>query len=244
MVLPLWDTNPFTRPVPPYVTLTLITVNVIVFLIEAGLPAEGMRAIIATLGVTPAAIVRDPGIAAAVPAPLTLVTSLFLHADFWHILGNMIFLFVFGDDVEEALGWFRFLGFYLICGVAASLAYVAAEPHSSTPLIGASGAIAGVLAGYLWFRPCQKVSVLILRLVVRVDAFWVIGVWALWQLFQVMSQPKDGVAYMAHVGGLIVGAILFPLLRLPGIELFDCIEESGAATAASADEAGGAIDSR
>jgi len=224
MVMPLWDTNPFKRTVPPYVTFALISINVVVFLVEAGAP-DGGRAMIATFGVTPAALIRDIGVSAAVSPPLTLVTSLFLHADFMHILGNMVFLFVFGDDVEEALGRLRFIGFYLVCGVAASLAYVWGAPHSPIPLIGASGAIAGVLAGYLMFRPCQKVSVLVFRFVVRVDAFWVIGGWALWQLWQVTAQAQDGVAYMAHVGGLVAGAALFPLMRLPGIDLFDCIEE-------------------
>lgn len=224
MVMPLWDTNPFKRAVPPYVTFSLLALNIVIFLFEAGAVDSG-RAMIATFGVTPAALVRDINVSAAVPPSLTLVTSLFLHADFMHLLGNMVFLFVFGDDVEEALGRVRFIAFYLACGIVASLAYVWATPHSPIPLIGASGAIAGVLAGYLMFRPCQKVSVLVLRFFMRVDAFWVIGGWALWQLWQITAQAQDGVAYMAHAGGLVAGAILFPLMRLPGIHLFDCIEE-------------------
>src|SRR5438128_1510512 len=116
MVLPLWDTNPFKHRVLPYVTFTLIAANVLVFLVETGSTDEGMRAMIATYGVTPAALVRDAGVSAAVPPYLTLFTSLFVHADFMHLLGNMIFLFVFGDDIEEALGWLRFIAFYLACG--------------------------------------------------------------------------------------------------------------------------------
>jgi membrane associated rhomboid family serine protease len=226
MVMPLWDTNPFKRDVPPYVTFALLAINVVVFLVEAGAADEG-RAMIATFGVTPAALVRDIGVSAAVPAPLTLLTAMFLHADFMHLLGNMVFLFVFGDDVEEALGPLRFIAFYLVCGIAASLAYVWAAPHSPIPLIGASGAIAGVLAAYLMFRPCQKVLVFVFRIVLRLHAYWVIGGWAAWQLWQVTVQAQDGVAYMAHVGGLAAGAVLFPFLRLPGIDLFACIEKGG-----------------
>ena len=105
---------------------------------------------------------------------MTLITYMFLHANFWHIFGNMIFLWVFGDDIEEALGHWRFLAFYLSCGVGAGIAFVLSDLHSNMELIGASGAVAGVIAAYLLFRPCAKVTVLVGLLVVRVRAFWVI----------------------------------------------------------------------
>ena len=228
-MLPLHDNVP-TRTFP-IVTIGLIAANVLVFLFEVGATDESMRAMVATYGVTPAALIRDTGVSAAVSPYLTLFTSLFLHADFMHLIGNMIFLFVFGDDIEEALGWLRFIAFYFACGIGASLAFVASAPHSPIPLVGASGAIAGVLAAYLMFRPCQKVTVLLLRFIVKLSAYWVIGGWAVLQLWQISVQAQDGVAYMAHVGGLVVGAILFPLMRQPWVELFSCDEDSSEAPA-------------
>ena len=161
---------------------------------------------------------------------------MFLHANIWHLLGNMIFLWVFGDDIEEAMGPLRFIAFYFASGVAAALIFVASAPHSQQPLVGASGAIAGVLAAYLMFRPCQKVLVFlpwfllwfIVRPVVRLDAFWVLGGWALLQLWSISVQTQDDVVYMAHVRGLLAGAGLFPLLRYRTVRLFECIREAKA----------------
>ncbi len=160
----------------------------------------------------------------SVPGYVTLVTSIFLHADFWHLLGNMLFLFVFGDNIEEATGRLRFLLFYLLCGIGASLAFVASAPDSPIPLVGASGAVSGVLAAYLMVRPCAKVFVFVWRIVLRLAAYWVIGAWILFQLWQIFSQAQDEVAYMAHVGGLAVGAALFPFFRKPEIKLFQCLQ--------------------
>jgi membrane associated rhomboid family serine protease len=132
---------------------------------------------------------------------------------------------VFGDDIEEALGPMRFIIFYLVCGIAAALAYSALDIHSTTPLVGASGAISGILAAYLLLRPCAKVSVFVLRVVVRVRAYWVIGGWALLQLYLLANRTNDDVAYIAHVGGLVAGAALFLVLRPAGVQLLECIEE-------------------
>ena len=223
MVLPLWDDNPFKRAVPPYVTWGLIGLNLVVFLFESGLSDLGFKAMVATFGTTPAAVMRDSGYSPAVSPYFTLVSSLFLHSDILHFLGNMIFLFVFGDDIEEATGPLRFVAFYLLCGIAAALAFVASAPHSPVPLIGASGAIAGVLAAYLMLRPCAKITTLMFRFIVQLNAYWVISAWALFQVWQLMSQPKDDVAYMAHVGGFMAGAALFPLMRRRGVRLFQCV---------------------
>ena len=120
-----------------------------------------------------------------------------------HLLGNMIYLWVFGDDIEEAFGPIRYLAFYLLSGVLAALAFVAFNIHSTVPLVGASGAISGVLAAYLMIRPCARVSVFVLRMVVRIRAFWAVGLWVLMQLFfLVLNDKDDNVAYLAHVGGL------------------------------------------
>ena len=129
------------------------------------------------------------------------MTYQFLHADIFHLLGNMLFLAIFGDDVEEAMGSLRFVAFYLVSGIVAALAFTASSPHSLLPLIGASGAIAGVLAAYLMFRPCHKVMVFIpyillwfvLRPIARLDAFWVLGGWALIQLWHISVQSQDEV---------------------------------------------------
>lgn len=233
MVMPLWDESPLKFPKLPFVTWSLIVANVLVFLgqllmqLKGGDPMAQDR----LFALTPANITGTPVISTPVPPYLTLITYQFLHANIWHLLGNMIFLWVFGDDIEEAMGPARFIGFYLASGVLAALVFVAFTPHSQQPLVGASGAIAGVLAAYLMFRPCQKVLVFlpwfimwfVVRPVVRLDAFWVLGGWALTQLWAISVQTQDGVAYMAHVGGLAAGAAMFPLLRYRSVRLFQCI---------------------
>ena len=228
MVMPLWDDSPLRLPRLPLVTWGLILANVLVFAVEAAAPPN-VQASIDAFALTPANITGASVNATAVPPYLTLVSYMFLHADFWHIAGNMIFLWVFGDDVEEAMGPLRFIAFYIGSGVLAALAFIVSAPHSQMPLIGASGAIAGVLAAYLMFRPCQKVSVfvpyiilwLVIRPVVRVDAFWVLGAWILMQFWAISVQTQDNVAYMAHVGGLVAGAALFPLLRYRSVRMFE-----------------------
>jgi membrane associated rhomboid family serine protease len=223
MVFPLYDDNPFKLPRPPVITWALIAVNVIIFLFEIG-SDDSAKAILASFAANPAAITHDVQVTGPVPPELTLLTSMFLHGGWGHLLGNMIYLWVFGDDIEEALGPLRFLIFYLLCGIIAALVFVAFNMHSTTPLIGASGAISGVLAAYLLLRPCARVTVFILRVVVRVRAYWVIGAWALLQIFLLAQHSDDGVAYLAHVGGLAAGALLFLVMRPAGVDLFECID--------------------
>jgi membrane associated rhomboid family serine protease len=223
MVMPLWDHSPFKWPKPPYVMWVLIVINFAVFFVEAGLWPDQMDQLDQLAGLVPAALTgRAP--AAGLPAPLTLITCLFVHGNFMHVFGNMIFLFVFGDDIEEALGHWRFLGFYLACGVGAGLAFVLSDPSSTTGLIGASGAIAGVVAAYLLFRPCAKVTCLLGLIPLRLRAYWIIGGWAIWQFVEVASREQDGIAYSAHIGGLITGAVLFYFMRPQGVALFECVE--------------------
>src|SRR5258708_14595273 len=168
MVLPLYDDNPFKLPVKPVVTWLLILANVLVFLVEIGGSDAEMQAIANAFGVTPTALLGG-----VTPAPvLTLVTYMFVHADAGHIFGNMIFLWVFGDDVEEALGRRRFLVFYLLCGIVGALIFVASDPKFGGPLIGASGAISGIVAAYAMLRPCAKVTVLVGIIPLRVSACW------------------------------------------------------------------------
>jgi membrane associated rhomboid family serine protease len=230
MVMPLYDHNPFKWPTPPYVTWLLIAINIIVFLLQSDVSPDQSDKIDHVAALVPAAFTGAGPAVSAFPAPFTLVTYMFLHANFLHVFGNMIFLWVFGDDIEEALGHWRYLAFYLACGVAGGLAFVLSNPTSDVELVGASGAIAGVIAAYAMFRPCAKVTVLLSLLILRIRAYWVIGGWVLLQVYEIASQAEDDVAYWAHIGGLAVGAILFTLMRPPGIQLFECVDPAQVAT--------------
>jgi membrane associated rhomboid family serine protease len=223
MVMPLWDDNPFTKASKPWITWGIITLNIIVFIVQVGY-GDAEEAIVKAYALTPVTLTHPVSILSMLPVDLTLVTYMFLHADIFHLFGNMIFLFVFGDDIEEAMGSLRFVVFYLACGIIGALFFAASSPQSSVPLIGASGAVSGVIVAYLLLRPCAKIKVLFFYFVFSLDAFWVIGSWAVLQVVNLTSQPDDDVAYWCHIGGVAAGAVLFPLMRRPGVELFECIE--------------------
>jgi membrane associated rhomboid family serine protease len=221
MVMPIWDHSPLKWPTPPYVMWGLLAVNFGIFFLQAGVEPDSAAAIDHVAGLIPAAFTAGHSGGALAP-PLTLISYMFLHANFMHVFGNMIFLFVFGDDIEEAIGHWRFLAFYLACGVGAGIAFVFSDPSSNIDLIGASGAVAGVISAYLMFRPCAKVTVLLGLIPLRLRAYWVIGFWVIWQVAEIANGVQDGVAYWCHIGGLATGAILFFFMRPPGIQLFDC----------------------
>ena len=145
MVVPLYDDNPFTLPVRPVVTWGLIAANILVYLMEVGTGTGDTQDWANIYGLLPSAFTGDVQIPDALAPVFTLVTYMFLHADFWHLFGNMIFLWVFGDDIEEALGRGRFLAFYLLCGIAGALLFIWSDPHAQVTLIGASGAIVSTL---------------------------------------------------------------------------------------------------
>jgi membrane associated rhomboid family serine protease len=221
MVMPIYDHNPFKWPQPPYVMWSLVAINFAVFGLQSALtPAQ--NDVIEWMGSVIPASFTGASLPGTLPAPLTLITSMFLHGNFMHVFGNMIFLFVFGDDIEEAIGHWRFLLFYFGCGIVAAGAFIASEPHARIELFGASGAVAGVIAAYLLFRPCAKVTALLGLIPLRVRAYWIIGGWALWQLIEAATNVRDGVAYWGHVGGLAAGAVLFAIMRPAGVRLFDC----------------------
>jgi membrane associated rhomboid family serine protease len=230
MVMPVWDHDPFDWPEPPYVVWTIIVINFGVFLWMAGLPEHDAQEVIQNAGLMPMALAHG-GIAGALPPPVTLITSMFLHGNLMHVFGNMIFLFVFGDDIEEALGHWRFIAFYLLSGIVASLTFVLSDPISMIHLIGASGAVAGVISAYLLFRPCAKVYCLLGVIPLHLRAYWIIGFWAVYQVVEVANRTTDGVAYLVHVGGLIAGAALFLVMRPKGVRLFDCTEPANASAA-------------
>ena len=221
MVMPLYDDNPLRPAIRPYFTWGLIAFNVVVFVFEFAEPDP--NAMFISAGVIPAVIFGDVA-APTSPPSVTLVSYMFLHADVWHLFSNMIFLWIFGDDIEDAMGRLRYLVFYLACGVIAGLVFAFSEPGSLAPLIGASGAVAGVVAAYLLLRPCAKVGVFVFGFIAHISAYWVIGAWGFSQLVHLMGQANDNVAYWSHVGGFLAGAALFVLMRRPDVALFECMQ--------------------
>jgi membrane associated rhomboid family serine protease len=224
VMTPIYDDNPFTQPVKPVVTWGLIAANLAVYLYEAAAPQAGFDRLIDTFSLTPAALQGDIPARGLLPPYVTLLTYQFFHADIGHLLGNMIFLWVFGDDIERALGRLRFLVFYLAAGVIGGLVFVAYDPRSSIELIGASGAIAGVVVAYLMLRPCAKITVLLVFIPLRISAYWVVGLFMLTQLWSLGSASKSDVAYWCHFGGMLAGAVLFPLMKPRHVRLFECVQ--------------------
>ena len=224
MVFPLYDDNPFKHVHMPFATWGLIALNVVLYLVMLGTPVDQQTKVVLGYAVVPAQLTGTFSSYTIGWPEMTLLTGLFLHAGWQHLLGNMVYLWVFGDDIEEVLGPLRFLAFYVLAGIAATLVYVAFDAQSTAPLVGASGAVSGVLAAYIMLRPCAKVTVFVLRIVVRVRAYWVIGVWALLQILSMGGSGQEGIAYAAHFGGLAAGALLFLGMRPAGLKLFECID--------------------
>jgi membrane associated rhomboid family serine protease len=191
------------------VTYALIAVNVLVFFLEL----SGGDAFIQRWAFVPTRFLENPAGDFA-----TLFTSMFMHAGWLHLLGNMLYLWIFGDNVEDRLGHGLYFVFYILCGLAATFAQLAFSANSSIPNLGASGAIAGVLGAYLIMFPRGSVNVLIGRIVTRTSALIAIGFWFLLQIFSQISafsassQSQGGVAYMAHIGGFVAGVVLTYLL--------------------------------
>jgi membrane associated rhomboid family serine protease len=224
MVMPLRDDDT-DRHTVPVVTYALIAVNVLVWLIELSLgesfingystvPAEitqgrdlvGTQTIQVDGQSIPIQLYPGP-----TPIYLTLLSSMFMHASWAHILGNMLYLWIFGDNIEDRIGHAKFLVFYLVCGLAASVAHIMFATDSVIPSLGASGAIAGVLGAYLVLFPKRSVRVLMARQIVNMPAFMVLGMWILLQVFaqiSVVGGSGGGVAYMAHIGGFVAGLAL------------------------------------
>jgi membrane associated rhomboid family serine protease len=225
MVFPLYDDNPFRRPSPPYVTWSLIAINILVFLTLLGASTATQNSVNSLYGLSPGLLFRNYQLPSGVAPEASLISSCFLHIDSGHLISNMIYLSIFGDDIEDALGRLRFLLLYLLCGIAGGLAYYALDINSMTPLIGASGAVSGILAAYLLLRPCAAISVFVFGTIVRIKAYWVIGGWMLVQLCLLLTGTQDGTAYIAHAGGVVAGALLFMVLRPANVMLFECIEE-------------------
>ena len=240
-MIPIGDEDTGDQRVIPYVNLAIIAINIVVFLYQlvdpnftngySAVPAEitsgkdivGQFSVVAPDG-TSVVIDEAPG---PMPIWLTLLTSIFMHGGWLHIGGNMLFLFIFGDNIERAYGHIKYVVFYLVCGIIASLAHVLSQPDSIIPSLGASGAISGVLAAYLVLFPTNRVKVLltlgfVLLRPIMVPAVVMIGLWALLQFVNglgaiAVSEQTSGVAYWAHIGGFIAGAVI-TLLAKPFLE--------------------------
>ena len=208
-MLPIGDDNS-ARRITPIVTYVLIAVNVLVFLLEL----SNGNAFIERWAFVPTRFLADP-----VGDFPTLFTSMFMHAGWVHLMGNMLYLWIFGDNVEDRLGHGMYTVFYILCGLGATFAQLAFSLGSSIPNLGASGAIAGVLGAYLVMFPRGSVNVLLGRVVTRMSALIVIGFWIVIQIFSQVSAftassqtEGGGVAYMAHIGGFVAGVVLTFLL--------------------------------
>ena len=223
--IPIHDANPLRSIKRPYVTWMLLITNVLVyFLIQVGgFVGQPSRASVFSFGLTPAYFfdsISPPTM--VVPDLLALITYSFLHGDFWHLAGNMIFLWVLGDNVEDALGHLRYFAFYILCAMAAGYAYVLSDPTSQSPVIGASGAVAGNVAAYLILHPRAKMWVLLFaRVPLRLRAVYVLGIWIVFQVGAVFAAGEGEVAWWSHIGGLATGAVLVVLMRRRGVKLFD-----------------------
>lgn len=204
-MIPIGDDDSSRRLVPT-VTYALIAINVLVFLVEL----SSSEAFITSWAFVPSRFLANPA-----GDFLTLFTSMFMHAGWVHLIGNMLYLWIFGDNVEDRLGHGMFTVFYFLCGLAATFAQLAVNPSSSVPNLGASGAIAGALGAYIVMFPNRRVNVLVGRAVTTMPALIVIGFWIVLQLFSSFAAITDssqteggGVAYMAHVGGFFAGVLL------------------------------------
>jgi membrane associated rhomboid family serine protease len=203
MFVPLYDDNPYDKLFYPYVTRALVFINALVFVFfQLPVFTDDPEAVVVNFAIIPAfSGFGLDGTEVAIPFPVTFLTYMFLHGGWMHLIGNMLFLWVFGDNVEHAMGRMRFLFFYLACGAAGGFAHFLSAPDSTAPLIGASAAIAGTVAAYLMLFPNVKI-------------------WILFQFVNLVVSTDAQTAWGAHIGGLIAGAILVVFLRRPDVPLF------------------------
>ncbi|MCG6858948.1 MAG: rhomboid family intramembrane serine protease [Salaquimonas sp.] len=230
MFIPLHDANHLRHIRRQYVTYAIIVINCLIWLfmtaIGAGAGNEvGAQTAYYSYGFIPAVAngyQSLPPDLSVLPEYATYISYAFLHGNFMHLVGNMLFVWVFGDNVEDAMGHIRFIGFFLACAVAGAWLHALVQPHSPAPLIGASGAAAGILTAYLMLHPRVAIWVLALgRIPLRIPAMWIIGAWIAFQLFSLLVTGDEKTSWGAHVGGIIAGAILLPLFKRRDVPLFD-----------------------
>jgi membrane associated rhomboid family serine protease len=227
-MVPLNDENPIQ--ITPVVTYVLIVANILIFLYELRLGTPGLQAFLQDFAFIPGQLsesLQGATTGDLIPEPLTLVTSQFLHGSILHVVFNMLYLWIFGNNIEEEMGSVRYLIFYLLCGVLASLAQYVFDADSMIPTLGASGAIAGIMGAYIFRFPQARIVTLIplgfIWFTIRVPAIFFLGFWFLQQAFNSVSSleaqvnaggMESGIAYWAHAGGFIFGALLGPIFGL------------------------------
>ncbi|RWQ38786.1 MAG: rhomboid family intramembrane serine protease [Mesorhizobium sp.] len=235
MFIPLYDTNRLRHIKLQYVTISLIALNTLIYFATALGGEQFSNAAVLGLGFIPSVVHDSVELApqfVVIPESLSYVTYSFLHADIFHLGGNMLFLWVFGDNVEDALGHVRFLVFYLLCAIAGAFFQGLIAWDSQVPLIGASGAIAGVVAAYLILYPRVKVWVLAFaRIPLRIPAFIPLILWILFQIVMFAAGGEDQVSWACHVGGIIAGAVLVLILRNRAVPLLAGADEEAVVVA-------------
>ena len=225
MFIPLHDAVELKYIRVQWVTIGIIAVNVLVWVLTSFAEPETAERASLGFGFIPAVIfhyaVLDPSIV-LVPKDATFLTYAFLHLDFWHLASNMVFLWVFGDNVEDALGHARFLVFYLLCAAGGAVLHGLVGPAAEGPLLGASGAISGVVAAYFLLHPRVRVWVLVLmRIPLPLPAFIPLALWIVQQFAMLALDMNGMVSWGAHVGGILCGALLVVFMRRKGVPLFD-----------------------
>ncbi len=228
-MFPLKDDNP--TKIVPIVTWTFITVNVIIFLYQISLGPKSLQLFVYQYGAIPAVVVGEQslrGNIAAIPPLLSIFTSMFLHGSWMHLIGNMWYLWIFGNNIEEAMGHLRFILFYLICGLLASATHIMSNMGSTIPSIGASGAISGVLGAYLLLYPRARVLTFVYLLffirLMYIPAGLILGFWFILQVLNgsaAARQDAGGVAFWAHVGGFVAGVLLVGLFKKRSVHFFN-----------------------
>lgn len=217
MFFPLKDDNPTSTF--PFVTIGLILANCLVFYHQLTLSLPAGQRFVFEWGAIPYQIVHGEILygRGLIPPLLTLFSSMFLHGGFMHLIGNMLYLWIFGNNIEDTLGHFRFTVFYLLSGLSAALIQVLSDPQSTTPMIGASGAVAGVLGAYLLLFPQARILTLLFIIffirLIRIPALIVLGFWFLMQLLGVTSGAETGVAFFAHIGGFVAGLAMVKVFQ-------------------------------
>jgi len=217
MFIPLKDENPTLRK--PVVTIAIIAINALVYLFSATKDSQGFQAFIIQYGLIPYEITHVSELTPQLPFPvfLNLLTSMFMHGGIMHLAGNMLFLWVFGNNIEDHLGHLKFIFFYLAAGFAADALFILFSPNSQVPLVGASGAIAGILGAYFVLFPKARIHTLIFLVyfirIVQIPAAVVLGFWIIYQVIMsaMSSTAGGGVAWLAHVGGFAFGWLLLKL---------------------------------
>jgi membrane associated rhomboid family serine protease len=225
-MIPLHDDNPTERA--PFVTIVAMALCILVFLYQESLQERAGDLFVFQYGAVPAVVFGYTSLpedaAVGIPVGLTLVTSMFLHANWIHLLGNMLYLWIFGNNIEDSMGHAKFVLFYILCGILAALSHALIDPSSTIPMVGASGAISAVLGAYLLLFPRAHVLVLLPVIgMTRVPAGIVLGMWFVTQLVSggmSVGATGGGVAFFAHIGGFVAGMALIGLFKRRGVPFF------------------------